>query len=77
MANGVGIALLMPGLCVKERRHEGNLRLSTAKRYQYLKAPPILTKLRYLYIVLVLLVLRTVMRQKYYKANLPKILSMQ
>ena len=67
----------MPGLCVKERRHEGNLRLSTAKRYQYLEAPPFLTNFRYLYIVLVLLVLRTAMRQKYYKANLPRILFMQ
>lgn len=73
----LGIALLMPGLCVKERSHKGNLRLLTAERYPYLKAPPFLTNLRYLYIVLVLFVVRTAMRHNNYKANLPRIRFMQ
>ena len=67
----------MPGLCVKERSHTGNLRLLTAERYPYHKAPHFLTNLRYLYIVLVLFVVGTAMRQNNNKANLPRILIMQ
>ena len=68
----LGIALLMPGLCVKERSHEGNLRLLTAKRYEYLKA------LLFIYCpASSFLVLQIAKCQKYHEANLPKILFMQ